>query len=109
MFTRGPGDRRIATQLPDTIRLALSLIEKRATDASLLKHVGQELYSWLFPGDIHTHFHQTEARARMENAKLRLRLRIEAESIASLPLELLYRRQGGYFLAATLILCFRAI
>jgi small GTP-binding protein len=96
----GQATAEISTQLPDTIRLALSLIEKRATDANLLKHVGQQLYGWLLPGDIHTHFHQTEAIARREKAKLRLRLRIEAESIASLPLELLYRRQGGYFLAA---------
>src|SRR5262249_31306163 len=88
----------ISTQVSNAIRLSLSLIEKRAADADLLKQVGQELYNWLFVGDIHTHFHQTEARARLEKAKMRLRLRIEAESIASLPLEFLYRRQGGYFL-----------
>jgi serine/threonine protein kinase len=89
----------ISTQVPNAIRLSLNLIEKRQTNADLLKQVGQELYGWLFPGDIHTHLHQTEARARLEKAKMRLRLRIEAESIASLPLEFLYRMQGGYFLA----------
>ncbi len=89
----------ISTQVPGDIRLSLNLIEKRATDADLLKQVGQKLYSWLFQGDIHTHFHQTEARARLEKARMRLRLRIEAESIASLPLEFLYRTQGDYFLA----------
>ncbi len=95
----GQATANISTELPNHIRLSLKLIEKRAADADLLKDVGQELYRWLFPGDIHTHFHQTEARARLQNAKLRLRLRIEAESIASLPLELLYRRQAGYYLA----------
>jgi CHAT domain-containing protein len=89
----------IPTQVPNSIRLSLNLIEKRAADADLLKQVGQALYDWLFPSNIHTHFHQTEARARLEKAKIRLRLRIEAESIASLPLEFLYRMQGGYFLA----------
>src|SRR5262249_12254765 len=67
----------ISIQIPNAIRLSLNLIEKRAGDADLLKQVGQELYNWLFVGDIHTHFHQTEARARLEKAKIRLRLRIE--------------------------------
>ncbi len=34
-----------------------------------------------------------------DKAKLRLRLRIEANTIASLPLEFLYRTMGGYYLA----------
>lgn len=89
----------ISIEVPNIIRLSATLIEKKAANSELLKQMGQELYSWLFPSNIHTHFHQTEARARLEGAKIRLRLRIEAESIASLPLEFLYRRQGGYFLA----------
>lgn len=89
----------ISTDIPSNIRLSLKLIERRATDADLLKTVGLELYKWLFPGPIHTHFHQTEAVARAEEIKMRLRLRIEAEEIASLPLEFMYRETGGYFLA----------
>ena len=57
------------------------------------------MYNWLFPDDIHTHLHQTEASARNENFKLRLRLRVENPTIASLPLELLYREKGNYFLS----------
>jgi small GTP-binding protein len=89
----------ISIQVPNAIQLSLNLLETRQTNAALIKQLGQELYGWLFPGDIHTHFHQTEAHARSEKAKIRLRLRVEAEKIASLPLEFLYRTQGGYFLA----------
>ena len=89
----------ISVEVPISIRLSLSLIEKRETTADLLKQVGQALYEWLFPGPIHTHLQQTEAVARGERAKLRLRLRVEPDSIASLPLEFIYRAAGGYFLA----------
>jgi small GTP-binding protein len=89
----------ISTQVPNAIRLSLNLIENCQTNAELLKQVGQAFYDWLFPDDIHTHFHQTEAVARAKGAKVRLRLRIEADSIASLPLEFTYRAIGGYFLA----------
>jgi hypothetical protein len=84
---------------PNSIRLALQLIERRETNANLLKDIGRTLYDWLFPGAIHTHFQQTEAVARRDNAKLRLRLRIESPIIAGLPLEFVYRDTGGYFLA----------
>ena len=90
----------ISTQKPSSIRLSLDLIERRSTDADLLKEVGRALYDWLFPNSIHTHLQQTEAVARQNNAKLRLRLRIESPTIASLPLEFIYRTTGGYFLAA---------
>jgi CHAT domain-containing protein len=89
----------ISTKIPNAIQLSLNLIEKNETNEDLLKNVGRELYDWLFPGQIHTLLHQTEAVARIKNAKMRLRLRIEAETIASLPLEFLYRMQGGYFFA----------
>jgi len=90
---------RISIQPPNDIRLALQLIDRRHTDAALLKDVGSSLYNWLFPNSIHTHLQQTEAVARQNKAKLRLRLRIEAATIASLPLEFIYRAIGGYFLA----------
>jgi len=89
----------ISIGVPKNISLSLKLIEKRAADADLLEEVGQAFYEWLFPGPIHTHFHQTEAVARREAKKMRLRLRIEAEEIASFPLEFVYRKTGGYFVA----------
>ena len=97
--TEGEAVSDISTELPNDIQLALTLIERRQTNLGLLKKVGQSLYSWLFPGPIHTHFQQTEAAARTGKAKLRLRLRIEANTIASLPLEFLYRTMGGYYLS----------
>src|SRR5437016_5839930 len=96
--SRTPASRRCGRCCTSSGSKCLEKFPPQVT-TKLRRQVGQELYHWLFPGDIHTHFHQTEARARIENAKLRLRLRIEAESIAGLPLELLYRAQGGYFLA----------
>lgn len=89
----------VSTQVPDTIQATLCKIEKRETDANMLKELGQDIYDWIFPQSIHTHFHQTEARARIEKEKLRIRMRVEAESIASLPLEFIYRAAGGYYMA----------
>lgn len=89
----------ISTELPNNIRLALNLIAKRQTNDALLKEFGEELYNWLFPSPIHTHLHQTESVARAQNANVRLRMRIEADTIASLPLEFVYRSLGGHFLA----------
>jgi CHAT domain-containing protein len=89
----------ISTEVPDDIQLALELIDQNKTTEKMLKKVGASLYNWLFPDDIHTHLHQTEASARNENYKLRLRLRVENPTIASLPLELLYREKGNYFLS----------
>ena len=89
----------ISTEPPNDIQLALRLIEQHQTNVGLLKQVGQSLYSWLFPGPIHTHLQQTEAVARSDKAKMRLRMRIEANTIASLPMEFLFRTMGGYYLA----------
>ena len=90
----------IPTNLPNIVRSSQDLIKKRGEDADLLTEIGQALYDWIFPKDIHAHFLQTEAIARSQRKKkLRLRLRIEADSIASLPLEFLYRTAGGDFLA----------
>ena len=88
---QGQAEADIAIDVPNSIRLALKLVEKDQTDADLLKELGRELYEWLFPVAIHTHLHQTEAAARVQGAGLRLRLRIEPETIARLPLEFLYR------------------
>ncbi len=95
----GQAEADILTQVPNQIRLSLKLIDKNQADADLLKEMGRELYGWLFPASIHTHIHQTEAAARAQGARVRLRLRIEPESIASLPLEFLYRAAGNYYLA----------
>ncbi|NER08393.1 MAG: CHAT domain-containing protein [Okeania sp. SIO3C4] len=87
------------TEVRSSIRLSLKQIEKGETDAELLKEVGRSLHDWLFPNPINTHLKTTEAVARSKNAKLRLRIRIEPATIASLPLEFIYRAAGGYFLA----------
>lgn len=89
----------ISIEPPRDIMLALRLIAKRQTDEALLKELGQALYNWIFPPDIHTHLHQTEAAARSENCNLRIRMRVENPTIASLPLEFLYRERGDYYLA----------
>jgi len=95
----GEEEDNISTEVPSNIRLSLKLIEKGETDGELLKEVGRSLHDWLFPNPINTHLQKTEAVARHENAKLRLRMRIEPSTIASLPLEFIYRAAGGYFLA----------
>lgn len=95
----GEAEAKISPEVPDVIEMGLKLIAVRAADAPVLKRVGQAFYNWLFPGPIHTHLHQTEAVARRENTRIRLRLQIEAKEIASLPLEFLYRKTGGYYLA----------
>ncbi|MBN1814464.1 MAG: protein kinase, partial [Anaerolineae bacterium] len=77
----------VSTDVPNAIRLSTRLIEKRETDRELLESLGKELYAWLFPGEIHTHFQQTEAAARERRARIRVRLNIEVDSLASLPLE----------------------
>lgn len=97
--SEGEASTEISLDVPNTIDLVLSLIEAQQTNAKLLKQVGQVFYNWLFPGPIHTHFHQTEAIARAKETKMRIRLRIEAEEIASLPLEFIYRETAGYFMA----------
>ncbi|MCB0174035.1 MAG: CHAT domain-containing protein [Anaerolineae bacterium] len=89
----------ISIEIPDDIQSTVSAIEKRNTDQELLKRFGQELFDWLFPSPIQAHLQQTEAVARLTNGKLRLRLRIEPSSLASLPLEFLYRTSGNYFLS----------
>jgi CHAT domain-containing protein len=89
----------ISTQVPSTVQSASELVEKRQTNTDVIKQLGQALYDWLFPGPIHTHLRQTEAVARKQSAKLRLRLRIEADAIARVPLEFIYRIEGGYYLA----------
>ena len=89
----------ISLDVPNSIRLGLGFIENGMTDQVSLKDFGEQLYDWLFPGPIHTHFQQTEATARSTSKKVRLRLQVEARPIARLPLEFLYRKMGGYFFA----------
>lgn len=95
----GEEEDHILTEVPNSIRLGLKLIEKGATDADLLKEVGRSLHDWLFPNPINTHLQKTEAVARNRDVNLRLRMQIEPPTIASLPLEFIYRAAGGYFLA----------
>ena len=90
---------QIPTAIPNSLHLALELIEQRQTSASLLEDFGKALYNHIFPSPIHTHFQQTEAAARARGTKIRLRLRIEHPSLARLPLEFLYRSLSGYYFA----------
>lgn len=89
----------ISTEVPKFVQSAVEKINNRWTDEDLLKKMGLELCDWLFPRYIHIKFRETETRANICKSNLRLRLRIEAEEIASLPLEFLYRRERGMFLA----------
>jgi len=95
----GEATAKISNQLLSDIQLTLDLIQNQDVDENELKEFGQTLYNLIFPESIHTHLHQTEAAGRKENAKLRLRLRVEDKSIASLPLEFIYRKIGGYYLS----------
>jgi len=90
---------QISDAIPNSLHLALELIEQRRTNAGLLEDFGKALYEHIFPSPIHTHFQQTEAVARAKGAKVRLRLRIEHPSLARLPLEFLYRSLNGYYFA----------
>ena len=89
----------ISTQTPNSIFLAMDLIEKDQTNAELLRDFGNDLFHWLFPPNVHSHLLQTEANARTKNMKVRLRLRVEEKNIARLPLEFIYRSTGNYFMA----------
>lgn len=89
----------IPTSVPAGIAFAVEQVEQRTTNAAILRRLGTALYDWLFPPAIHTHFHATDAVARQEGLKLRIRLRVEVPAIAALPLEFLYWRERGHFLA----------
>jgi small GTP-binding protein len=81
------------------IKLALSLIEKRQTDADLLKNLGGELHQALFPNKVHGHWRATKAGAEAAGSSVRLRLIFEAPELAALPWELLYDESTNTFLA----------
>ena len=78
---------------------ALEAINHDGVTAQSFKSLGQTLYDLLLPSKIHTHFEKTEAAARSANANVRLRLQIDHDTVASLPLEFIYRHSEGYFLA----------
>lgn len=81
------------------IKLALSLIEKRQTDAGLLKGLGGELYQALFPNKVHGHWRATKAGADAAGSGARLRLIFDAPELAALPWEFLYDESTNTFLA----------
>jgi CHAT domain-containing protein len=87
----------ISIQIPNEIQLTLELLKANQTNEAILIELGKRLYNHIFPGPIHTHFHQTEAVARNNQEKIRLRLTIEPDILASLPWEFMYREEGGYF------------
>lgn len=78
---------------------ALEAIDHGGVSAQAFKVFGQALYDLLLPNKVHTHFEKTEAAARSANAKVRLRMQIDHDTVASLPLEFMYRQSLGYFLA----------
>lgn len=81
------------------IRLTLSLIEKRQTDAGLLKGLGGELYQALYPPRVHGHWRATKASAEALGSGVRLRLIFAAPELAALPWEFLYDESTNTFLA----------
>src|SRR6266566_9037962 len=90
---------RIAIAVPEDIKLTLSLIDADKTNEKLLEDLGARLYQTIFPPEIDKHFNQTEAAARSHGRRVRIRLSIEPDTLAVLPWEFLYRKEGGYFLA----------
>jgi WD40 repeat protein len=90
----------ISIDIPKQYRLMLQLIRENKMSWDLSKEFGQGLYSWIFPIEIHGFLEKIEALANDRKAKLRLRLCIEDNSIANLPLEYLYRKKKGDFIAA---------
>jgi CHAT domain-containing protein len=90
---------RIPHELLIQMRPDLDLVRERRTNRNELVELGKILYELLFPGPIHTHLQQTEAVARALGARVRLRVCIEYDALMSIPLELLYRKLGGYFMA----------
>ena len=83
----------------NTIKLALNLIEKRQTNADLLKGLGGELYQALFPNKVHGHWRATRAGAEAAGSGARRRLIFEAPELAALPWEFLYDESTNTFLA----------
>ncbi|RLC12891.1 MAG: hypothetical protein DRI57_17230, partial [Deltaproteobacteria bacterium] len=96
---QGEASDKIFVKIPDDIQEYLKKIEKNETDAGNLKFCGKRLYDIVFPPKIHTLLSQSEAVARERKQKIRIRLTIEPDSLASLPWELTYREERGYFLS----------
>jgi hypothetical protein len=97
--SQGQATAEISTSVPAAIATALRQVEDRTTTAAGLKELGDAFFRWLFPQKIEAHLLATEAVANERGHKLRIRLRVEAPAIATLPLELLYWRERGHFLA----------
>ncbi len=90
---------KIKTAMLENIQLRSQLIEANKTNEESLKELGIKLYQMIFLPDIDKHFKETEAAARTKGRKVRIRLHIESDTLAVLPWEFLYRKEGGYFLA----------
>jgi small GTP-binding protein len=80
------------------LQLALNLVEKKQSDAPLLRNLGGELYRALLPPTIHSHLRATRAGAGVGN-NVRIRLVFESPDIAALPWEFLYDESTDAFLA----------
>lgn len=96
---QGEATARCQLEIPLALQSFLVLARRNEKSAEIYQMLGSLLYEHLFPPDIHTLFKQTEAVARSNHRHIRIRLNIEANALASLPLEFLYRRDHGHFLA----------
>ncbi len=70
---------------------ALNRLEECQTDMAALVHFGNELYQYLFTGEIETIFQQSFGHAlATKDTGLRIRLKIRPPEIAALPWEAMY-------------------
>jgi CHAT domain-containing protein len=81
------------------IGLALQLVERKSTNAALLKGLGTQLYQALFPADVHAHLRASVAGAEAAGHGVRLRLTVEPAELSALPWEFLYDADTNTFLA----------
>jgi hypothetical protein len=81
------------------IGLSLELVERKSTNAALLKGLGTRLYQALFPADVHAHLRASVAGAEAAGHGVRLRLTVEPPELSALPWEFLYDADTNTFLA----------
>jgi small GTP-binding protein len=85
--------------LPPKLQEALAAVEQGEAGGEACRELGRGLYGLLFPPPVDARLQTTEAAARKEERPLRIRLTVEPDGLARVPWELLYRQQGGYYLA----------
>lgn len=96
---QGDATASIPVKLDDQMQAALTAIEQGDAGDEACRQFGRCLYDLLFSREVDALLRTTEAAAGKEDRPLRIRLTIEPDALAHVPWELLYRRQGGYYLA----------